>query len=137
MRKASGLVMIALAVLMLLSGKGIIDFDFGDVLPIPTPTPVVEGRVWLVVVEEKGNRVEGLAEIERDKGWRDQLESKQVEYRSYDDDQQAAGPYVEALSGMVPGIVLLGPDGKVLATEAMQRPVTHAFFDGLLEEIGR
>lgn len=131
---------IALAV-FLLARTGILNVpDFGGFDFIKPPGPVVEGKLWLVVVEEASDRPDGLANVERNKGWRDRLESeREVVFRTLNDDAGGVvDDYVQALDGEIPGVLIVQDNGgKVLLSEPLAEPVSTESLESLLAEVGR
>lgn len=135
-RLVAALSLIALATFRL---SGCERFEFADVLPVPTPVVDPDATVWLVVVEEKSDRPEGMAAFERSRDL-ETLRSKNVRYFNVNDDDPSptAREYIEALNGMVPGFIVMVDGGDVLAKGTVPDPVPDEFFVDLIEkEAGR
>ena len=134
-RSVAMIVLLAAGSLLAVRQDGCSLPDFGGVLPIPTPAPT--GTLWLVVVEEKDNRNQGLVAVERDSQWRQSLTSRDVQLRIYDDDQPEAQSYVNVLGRDVAGVLVIDKEGKKYADEVLPADVSTKWFDKLLKEVGR
>lgn len=122
-----------------LMGVNFGEFGFGDIDINPSPVVDPEEPVWLVVVEEKSDRPEGMAAFERSE-LRRSLPAKKVSYRNFNDDDpdDLVQKFVRALGGDIPGYMLVrSTDGKVVQKGKIPEPVELSFFEGLMEDIGR
>lgn len=110
-----------------------------DVLPIPpAPQPDrLEGKAWLIVVEETEERSASLAAVMRDKGFQDRIATDDVHFRVYDDDGEPGSKYAQDLGGKVPGYLLIDDAGKVYSLGELPSEFTSEFFNGVLREFGR
>jgi len=114
--------------------------DWRGVIPPPAPDVDPSVEVWLIVVEEKGERPAGMAAFERSE-LRQELRDKSIRYLNVNDDDPSdvVQGYVRAIGGDVPGYLLVdGETGDVVARGAVPDPVEPGFFGSLIaEELGR
>ena len=115
------------------------NFDFGSILPIPSP--VVDGKVWMIIVDESESRDVGLAAIQRDTDYKESLAKRGVALRVYDDDQPEAinlgYSAIAAQLGKPAVIVQSDETQEKLAVEAMPTPATPEGLDAILKKVGR
>lgn len=107
--------------------------DFKDVIPIPAP--VVEGELFLVIIHEVEEPVEGLGNLRRNLPWIDGLKDREIRLIIYDDDLPEANPYVNILNGR--GIVLQDSTGAVITKMPLPDKITSTVLDEILEKVGK
>lgn len=107
--------------------------DFADVLPIPSPT--IEGELFLIVVHESEQPVDGLANLKRNLPWMDGLKDRDVRFVAYDDDLPEAEDYAAELGGQ--GVLVVDKGGRVVARSEMPEKITSVWLDELLAGVGR
>lgn len=116
--------------------------DWQQVLPVPDGGSDIPADVpvWLVVVEEKSSRPDGMAAFERSE-YRGMLAEANVRYLNVNDDDKTrpAVDYVDSLSGNIPGYLLIhGKTGEVLNSGKVPDPVSVEWFRSLVQkELGR
>lgn len=111
------------------------------VVPTPEPTPVVpdgskvKGDLFLVVVEETGERTPATAEVLQGSSefWQG-LKARGVVYRWYDDDSDDAAEYAKAVSHR-PGWIVFDKNGKALFRGPL--PKSTAEIDKFLKGLGK
>ncbi|HAN97006.1 MAG TPA: hypothetical protein DCQ98_06030 [Planctomycetaceae bacterium] len=119
------------AALVLLVVLGLRSFG-GSVLPLPLPIAVTpKPGSWVLVIEESAERTTEVAKLVADQAWLDALKARQAKWRILDDDQPEAAPYVAAVGPTRPTVLILGPDGAVLATSDQ---VSRNSIDQLLKD---
>lgn len=104
------------------------DCDMPDVLP--TPNKTYPGS-WVICVEESAERTASVAAFLDDTAYLEQLESRELHWRIYDDDSPDATPYTGATQER-PGLVIVSSDGKQLHTGPW--PDTHEALDSAIKE---
>lgn len=97
--------------------------------PFVQPTVVVEGA-WVVIVEETSDRTPEVISIATDAEYWKTVESRGMKWRFYDDDSPDAETYVPILNGQIPGLIVIGPDGRKLAAEKL--PLTTKGIDEVI-----
>ena len=115
------------------------DFRWRDVLPIPGPV-VVEGKLWLIIVEETEDRDPSLAALLRDTAWKTRLSEREIAYRVYDDDQpEAIEKGYSAIAAQLgkPALILMKQGGEKVKVAPLPKPATPEAIDAILAEIGR
>lgn len=107
--------------------------DFKDIIPIPTP--VVDGELFLVIVHEVEEPVEGLGNLRRNLPWINGLKDREIRLIIYDDDLPEANLYVNILNGK--GIVLQDSTGAVVAKMPLPDKITSTVLDDILKKVGK
>jgi hypothetical protein len=75
---------------------------------------------WVVIIEESSERTKEAALILQDWTWRQSLEERGINFRTYDDDQKEAEGY-KKLNLSLPAIVFILPDGQVVKTAKLPK----------------
>jgi hypothetical protein len=115
------------------------DWNWRDVLPTPGPV-VVEGKLWLIIVEETEDRDASLAALLRDTAWRTKLSEKEIALRVYDDDQpEAIANGYSAIAAQLgkPAVIVMKQGGEKVKVKPLPQPATPEAIDAILAEIGR
>lgn len=107
--------------------------DFRDVLPIPSP--VVEGELFLIVIHESEQPIDGLANLKRNLPWMDGLKGRDVRFVAYDDDLPEAADYLAELGGH--GVLVVDSVGRVVVKKLIGDKITSVWLDELLATVGR
>ena len=104
-------------------------------IPIPIPTPVVDPKPgsWIIIVEERSERSDIVAEMLSDADFMASISARRLKFRLYDQDDPDGRSFREATGGMPrPTLLIVDPSGIVLAMEAM--PETMEAIDGAIKE---
>ena len=108
-----------------------------DHLPWPLPSPVVAQvypDAWLIFIEESSDRDIDLAILLQNKKWTDSLASREIRYRTYDQDQEEATTYKPLIEGKkLPQLFFVTPDGRV--RKQVKSPSTARQADELIAEV--
>ena len=108
-----------------------------DHLPWPLPSPVVAQvypDAWLIFIEESSDRDIDLAILLQNKKWTDSLASREIRYRTYDQDQDEAITYKPLIEGKkLPQLFFVTPDGKV--RKQVDSPKSAKEADSLIKEV--
>ena len=108
-------------------------FSGSVVVPIPSPIPSPKPGSWVVLVEETEDRTSDVAKLMADGAWMASLESRQLKFRLYDDDQPEAASYVPIANRTgLPAVVVVAPDGAVLGS--FKLPADRPELDRLIKE---
>lgn len=106
-------------------------------LPWPLPSPVVSEvypDAWLIFIEESSDRDIDLAILLQNKKWTDSLASREIRYRTYDQDQEEATTYKPLIEGKkLPQLFFVTPDGKV--RKQVDSPKSAKEADILIKEV--
>lgn len=94
--------------------------------PKPEPAPVVEGKRWLLIVEETADAGQSRGRLVTDPVLFQRIKDRGHVWRICDKDvKDAAGntpadlkPYIERSAGKLPRLFIVAPDGKVLVDES-------------------
>lgn len=108
-----------------------------DHLPWPLPSPIVDEvypDAWLIFIEESSDRDIDLAILLQNKKWTDSLASREIRYRTYDQDQEEATTYKPLIEGKkLPQLFFVTPDGKV--RKQVDSPKSAKEADILIKEV--
>ena len=125
------LLLVAGGLLVATGGRGC------DHLPWPLPSPIVSEvypDAWLIFIEESSDRDIDLAILMQNKKWTDSLASREIRYRTYDQDQEEATTYKPLIEGKkLPQLFFVTPDGKV--RRQVDSPSTGKAADDLIREV--
>lgn len=92
----------------------------GCKLPVIPIVNKVYPDAWVVIIEESSSRDKNTALILQDWTWRQSLEERGINFRTYDDDQKEAEGY-RKLNLSLPAIVFILPDGQVVKTAKLPK----------------
>lgn len=92
----------------------------GCKLPVVPIVSKVYPDAWVVIIEESSERTKEAALILQDWTWRQSLEERGINFRTYDDDQKEAEGY-KKLNLSLPAIVFILPDGQVVKTAKLPK----------------
>jgi len=103
-----------------------------DPKPKPDPAPAPAGPLWLIVVEETGERTPETAAVLGDAAYWLALRAKGHKFRFYDRDSADAKRlgYVKAAGDALPALVVLDATGAVV--KAVKLPATTAGVDAMI-----
>jgi len=107
--------------------------------PGPNPPPIVDPVVdpkpgsWIIVIEERSERTEIVAELISDAEFASSLTARGLKFRLYDQDDPDARAVREATGGMPrPTLLITDATGRILAKDAM--PTTMESLDAAIKE---
>ena len=88
----------------------------GGVLPIPIPVPPSpKPGSWIVLVEPSEERSAAVARLLANQEWQDEIKSRQLKFRYYDDQQQEATSYRPLFESVgFPAVVVVDSTGVML-----------------------
>jgi len=101
--------------------------------PDPKPAPVGTLELWVIVLEESGERTPATAKVVGDESWKAALAAKGHKFRLYDDDAASAKGYASAVKER-PGLLLLDKNGDYYHTGPL--PKATAEIDALIKKSG-
>ena len=133
MNKVRGVVIVVLLSLLGVRMSGCELPDFKDVIPIPTP--VVTGELYLVIIHEVEEPVEGLGNLRRNLPWIEELDNREINLVIYDEELPEAEPYKNILNGR--GIVIQNSTGTVVTKMPLPDKITSTVLDEILQKVGR
>lgn len=135
--RLAAIVLLGVILAARVSGCAMPDIVIPDFNPGPVVSP--DQELWLLVIEEKSDRPEGMAAFERSE-FRQSLPDKKIRYRNLNDDEGTAlvEKSIEALGGKVPGyLVVKDGSGEVILSGQVPDPIPADFFAGIVKEVGR